>query len=229
MPRLVSRAEFARLCGVSKAAITKACGKLLAGACEADRLDVDHPAAAAYLGSKRSPAKRTDAAPTTGAKRRRIAARPTTANRKPSRKRPSAPTARRPKREPGPPAATPDELDAYADLLGPIIEKFGTARGFADWLKASKDIEAIRARQLENEEAEGRLISRDFVKTHVLGLVEACWRRLLQDATKTIARRIYAAAKSAQPVEEAERIVAEILSANLEPLKTTAAKLVRDA
>jgi hypothetical protein len=229
MPRLVSRAEVARLKGVSKPAVTQACRGLLAPACVRDRIDLDHPAAASYLAAPKGNGAKSDGAPTAPEKRARIGRPAPTRSAKPVRKQRPAPPARRPKRTPGVPAPTAEQLDAFGDLLRPIIEKFGTARAFADWLKAAKDLEVIRSRKLENEETEGRLIARDFVKTHVLGLVEACWRRLLQDAPKTIARRIYAAAKSERPVEEAERVVSEIIGSHLEQLKATAAKLVRNA
>lgn len=226
MPRLISRAEFARLCKVSKPAITKACGKSLAPACHADRIDVDHPAAVAYRRVRNAAADNaTTPKPKPVRKRRRA---PTASRKRPAKRR-GAPTAARPKAEPGEPATTTEDLDAYAELLRPLVERFGTARTFLDWLKASKEIELIRARKLENEEAEGRLIARDFVSTHVVKLVDACWRRLLQDAPKTIARRIYALARAEEPVEAAERVVTEIIGSLLEGLKTTAAKLVRNA
>jgi hypothetical protein len=46
-PRFTSRAEFARLAGVSRAAVTKACRGPL-GAALVERIDLDHPAAVAY-------------------------------------------------------------------------------------------------------------------------------------------------------------------------------------
>lgn len=47
--RLVPRNAFAQLAGVSKPAITKACKGRLAPACVGTRIDLDHPAALAYL------------------------------------------------------------------------------------------------------------------------------------------------------------------------------------
>jgi hypothetical protein len=56
---LVTRSELARLAGVSKTAITKACrsGYQLAPACVGRQLDADHPAVAAYLDRDRAKAK----------------------------------------------------------------------------------------------------------------------------------------------------------------------------
>ena len=50
--KLVSRAEFARLAGVSAAAVTKACASGLKGACSGKRIDASHGVAVAYLQSK---------------------------------------------------------------------------------------------------------------------------------------------------------------------------------
>lgn len=126
-----------------------------------------------------------------------------------------------------PPSTTP-ELDDYARLLAPLIERFGTSRNFRDWLQASKEIAAIKAQHLKNEDAEGRVISKDIVRTHVLGAIESANRRLLTDTPKTIARRLYAAHASGQPVEEAESIARDLLSSQLRGVKDTAVKLLRE-
>ncbi len=47
--RLITRANFAALAEVTKAAITKACKNGLAEACDGDQIDLSHPATQAYL------------------------------------------------------------------------------------------------------------------------------------------------------------------------------------
>jgi hypothetical protein len=47
--QLVSRATLAALTGLSRAGVTKACRGTLAPACHGSGIDVDHPAARAYL------------------------------------------------------------------------------------------------------------------------------------------------------------------------------------
>jgi len=47
--QLVSRARFAKLAGVSRAAVTKACRKSLSPACDGVQVDAAHPAAVCYL------------------------------------------------------------------------------------------------------------------------------------------------------------------------------------
>lgn len=51
----VSRATLAKMAGVSRAAITKACRTQLAPACIGPRVDIDHPSTKEYL-SNRTPA-----------------------------------------------------------------------------------------------------------------------------------------------------------------------------
>lgn len=228
--RPVSRAELSRIAGVSGAAITKACGKQLSAACTSDRVDLDHPSVVAYLAGKGRAAPAPDRAPTMDAKRaaKRRSAK-TVPSKRPAKRR-GPPTGRRPSPpppEPIQPRAEAVQLDAWARLLRPLADRFGTARGFRDWLLALKDLEVIRAKTLENEETEGRLISRELVKTHVLGAVEAANRRLLTDSPKTIARRVYAAANTKVPVEDAEQIVREAISSQLKPAQETAARLLR--
>jgi hypothetical protein len=225
MSRLESKAELARLAGVSKQAVTKACRKKLAAACRADRIDLDHPAVRKFISGGSRQRAVSDRARTAATERRDPAPAVPTPQPKPVKKSPARPTASRLKE--GEIGSTAD-LDAYAALLKPLTDRFGTVRNFRDWLLALKDIEVVRQKRLSNEETEGRLISRDLVKTHVLGTFEAAFRRLLNDVPKTGARRIYSAAKAGDAVEEGERILLEVMSSHLSPLKTAAARLLRE-
>jgi hypothetical protein len=233
MPQLVSRADAARLKEVSGAAITKACRKQLADALVGDRIDLDHDAARAYFGAalerRVEVGAGTDGAPTSKPKAAaRSAAAPTRGRAGKSPAAP-APTRLRPPKESPPPLNTVKELDEFGSLLRPLVARFGTARSFRDYLAALKELETIREKILGNDETEGRLISRELVKTHVLGAIEAGNRRLLSDAPKTIARRVFAAAKSGGTVEDAEQLVREIVGSHLNPVKTTASRLLRNA
>jgi hypothetical protein len=107
------------------------------------------------------------------------------------------------------------------------VKQFGSVTGFKDWLFSLKQIEDIREKRLRNEESEGRLISRELVKTHVFGAIEATNRRLLGDSPKTIARRVYALANSGVVIEEGERTVREIISSHLGLVKTQVTKALR--
>lgn len=48
---LVTRAQLARMAGVTRAAVTQLCGKRLAPGCSGRFVDTSHPAVAAWLGS----------------------------------------------------------------------------------------------------------------------------------------------------------------------------------
>jgi hypothetical protein len=225
--RLVSRAEFARIAGVSGAAITKACKGPLAKAGVGKRLDLDHAAALAYLASK-------DAAPPAApSKSTKRAPKPTTAR---PRGEPKAPareashTPRRDRRQASTEAeGSPEDLEDLAEALRPLLERFGTETRFRDWLDGLKKIEEIREKRLKNEETEAAVVRREPVKVLVFGAIDATHRRLLSDAPRTIVRRVFAMAKSGTPAEEAEGVVRELLGSILRPVKATAARVLRNA
>lgn len=212
--RLVSRSEFARMAGVSPGAVTRASLKSLKAACHGDRINIDHPDAVSYLArheSRRTSGKK--------AKRGRTKRRST--------------RAKAPKTAPNPDASGHDSsteaLTRYRhQTLEQLTDQFGTDRTFRDWLQALKKIEDIRKARLDNEETEGRLMRRELVRTHIFGAVERSNQRLLGDAPKTIAQRLYAAARSGQSLEEAERIVRAVVSTHLEEVQKAAIRLLTE-
>ena len=215
-PKPLSRLQFANQVGVSKQAVNKAMreGKLKE-AVLGDRVDASHPDAIAYAKrprtrrkSDKKPVKAstvddsTDGAPTNGAGSSDYG------------------------------LVTDSGLDIsrYADFtLRELVDRFGSVRALKDWLEALKKIEDIREKRLNNEEVQRALISRELVKTHVFGFLDAGNRRLLGDASKTIARRLYALARSDAPIEEGEKLVREIMGSQLHPQKERVAKLLREA
>lgn len=246
--RLVSRAELARLVGVSKPAITQHCDSAkLRDACRGTRVDLDHPLVAAYFearGKVLPPARpeepkprsvaRADAAPP-GARKPRLQAPPAPpAEPKRPRGRPRSPTTDGPEENVGhmrpPPGVTEgssQDLKQLSDSLLPLVERFGTDTRFADWLSSLKDIELIREKRLKNGETEGGLISRELVKTFVFGALDAANKRLLGDASKTIASKVFNAVQAKDSLEEVQRLVREEIAKHLKALKATAARHVR--
>lgn len=214
--KTLTHADFGRRVGVSKQAVSKAAKEgSLKEAAVGDRIDANHPAAIKYAKRPRkrpkpdpkpdsvaTVAKDTDGEPTNGAGSH------------------------------GDTMITDSGLDIsrYADFtLRELVDRFGSVRALKDWLEALKKIEDIREKRLNNEEVQQNLISRELVKTHVFGFLDAGNRRLLGDASKTIARRLYGLARSGAPVEEAEALVREIIGSQLEPQKQRVAKLLREA
>jgi hypothetical protein len=246
MPRLTTRAELARRAGVSKPAITKACKGPLRAACERDRVDLDHPLVVAYLANKKpkeaaavaapsAPPVAAASAPTKGPKTAaRRAAVPTVVPAAPVKKASAkAPTPTLPAAPEGDEGdgngdsgdipevadASREEVDKLRRALRPILARFGTRRGFRDWLVALKDLEDIRKKRLDNEETEGRLISRELVKTHVFGAIEGSHRRLLGDAPKTIARLLYSMAKTGETIEAGEQRARDVIETVLKTVR----------
>lgn len=212
MARLISRAELSRCAGVSDAAISKACKAQFPGACDGRRVDVDHPEVVAYLKGK---GKKPPAV------RRAAVVKPPEAPAPSPRFAPQLTVERQ--------SGTDEDLDELADLLEPLMRRFGTAQAFRDWLVALKTIQEVRSKRLDNEETEGRLIERELVSTHIFSALENFHKRLLTDVVTTISQRLYGAAKGGVPLEEAKRIVRGIISEQLKPVKITAARVLRNA
>lgn len=249
--RLVSRAELARIAGVKKPSITRACdeGKLK-GACQGDRVDLDHELVAAYLKKRgkevpaarpaatAAPASRSAGAPTTPPKR--AAARkgstppPPPAEPKRGRGRPRSPTAEDPEEgvghmrpPPGVVEGSSEDLKDLTELLLPLVERFGTDTRFSDWLSSLKDIELIREKRLKNGETEGGYISRELVKNFVFGAIESFSKRLLGDASKSIVTKVTNNVRAGGSAEESQRIAREEISKQLKPVKATVARNLR--
>jgi hypothetical protein len=216
MARLVSRGELARLAGVTPAAITKAAKKHFPDACVGVRVDLDAQTVVDWLAGKGVAPTPPPILDTTS---------------------PFAPTVRRPAnaehhapehRESPIEEVTWDDIERYAHKsLDWLVAKFGTATVFTDWLDARKRISDIREKDLKNDAMSGRLIQRELVQTHVFSAIEEANRRLLRDASTTITRRLYAAASSGTDLEEAEKMVREIISTQLRPVRDTAARVLR--
>jgi hypothetical protein len=248
--RLISRSQLAELAGVSRPAITKACdsGKLKP-ACKGDGVDVDHPSVVAYLGKRgfkppaapssgagksKAPPPQTDGAPTRPAKSKPAPAAEPTPSPKRGRGRPRLPPQDRPetrgdfRQREGVSEGSNNDLQDLDDALTPLIERFGTHFQFSSWLSSLKDIELIREKRLKNSETEGSVISRELVKTFVFGALEQAHKRLLGDAAKTTASKVWNSARAKGTLEEAQRIVREETSKQLKPIKATAARHLRN-
>lgn len=199
----ITKSQFARLCGVSPSAITKACRGRLKDALHRDRVDADHPAALAYLEAHKKG---------NGKPRRNGAQRPVTGQNLPVVAIVQ-------------PAVVHDEqnLGAYADMtVREIVNQFGTERVFKDWLEAHSKIEDVEQKRIRNQEYRGELVRREMVQRTVFSAWEDSNRRLLGDIPRTLVARLYAAALSDVSKEDSERVVKEIISGVLRNVKETA-------
>jgi len=234
MANIIKQKTFAERAGVSTATVCKAAarGKRLAPACvmqKDDRkrkvkmIDADHPAAIKYVADQ--------------ANRRLMTGAPVTIPPKPA---PMPTQSNRPGRPPR--MALPPHPAGYSELpdfdpnqdireymewpLSRIVATFGTGERFLEWLRATKILVEIHAKNLQTLNVEEKTISRDLVRLHIFGAMNDSNQRLLIDAPKTIARRISAHAKSDGTIEDAEKMVRDIISKQLRNATSTAQRLL---
>lgn len=217
--RYKPRSEFAVMCGVSRAAISKATTKgKLQDAFDGTNIDLAHPEARAYYLAKTGdelPDKRSYAQHTRGVKAG-----------KESRMRGHAPIPPSEQTVPGIEAA--EQIDQFLDMsLRDIIDKFGTATRFIDWLKAVKEIENIREKRLKNDERESKMVPRPLMDL-VVGAFERCFSLQLNDASKTIAARLYSYAKAGRTVEDATQLVEDQIGAPIKDAKRKIGQAIED-
>lgn len=118
------------------------------------------------------------------------------------------------------PFEMPDNVAEFADwTLRDIVRQFGTDTAFKDYLAALKSIEDYRDKHLKNDRAEGRLIPRDLVESHVIGAFERAHINLLTDVAQTIATRVRAMALGGSDDTECRDYVEKTISKTLKAAK----------
>lgn len=218
MAQLVSKSELARLAGVTKAAITKAAVKQFPKALIGPRVDLDHSDVQRYLAQRRGGQTAASVS----------APEPQEAPVETDQGPPVSPAVEESAIDEAHRDVRIEDIERYAHLsLDALTKKFGTAVAFGDWLDARKRISDIREKDLKNDERSGRLITREFVRTHVLSHIESSNRRLLQDGAVTITRRLFAAIKGGATVEDAQQLVRDIISSQLRPARDSAVRALK--
>ena len=212
-----TRASFARIAGVSAAAITKAAregGALSEAVLPNKQIDLDHPAARQYLKEKG----------------RRV---PTRGVNDPPREPPVVPVPAEGAAWPPPDGpGSNEDLLSLSEYLHPIIARFGgggdgsDAEEFTEWIDALKKIEETIERRLKNAKARGDVVDRELVRTHVFGAIDRLHRQLLRDASATIVQRLYSMAKAGDSIEDAQKVVRQIISSHLKPSQAAASRIL---
>lgn len=114
----------------------------------------------------------------------------------------------------------PDDIEGMADMtLRELIEKFGTATRFHDWLKALKEIEAVNEKRIKNAQSRGRLISRSLVETGVIDPFNSAHIRLLTDGAKAITTAVLAKHQAGVEEQEIEKYVTDVVGSFIRPVK----------
>jgi hypothetical protein len=117
------------------------------------------------------------------------------------------------------------DLEALSQLrLCEIDERYASVQGLADHVDLRKRLAETLRIELQNAETRGELISRDLVRTHVIGLIDAMTRRLLTDTATTIVLRVTAMVTAGDTREEAAVVATDLISATLASLKSKAVR-----
>lgn len=219
--KLVSKAEFARICGVTAGAVTKACRGELKEALFGSRVDMEHGTALEYLrNQKQSRPENSKITYTPSYDVDTSGMRGNEASK--ARKKAEADSDNVPVEVP----ANVSDFVSYS--LGELIRQFGTDIRFVDWLKATQLIEAIEEKRIKNAVLKGKLISRDLVMRGVIENVNATHQKLLTDGARTIARRATAMHGAKQPLLEIQKFITLQIASYINPMKAKIKKSLMD-
>jgi len=235
--RIVTTTEIARIKGVSQPAVAKWLKRRGRPARCGNRVDLDHRATIDYLG-QHYPGRPTSADPGEVASAAAVPAAgplPDPAPRVAGK--PGRPPRLHPPDLPPAPAGVlrmPTDINedpaVFAEMtLDRVAREYASMEAFSKVVTAVKCNEQTVWQRIKNRELEGRVISRELVEASIMGALEREHRQLLGNAAKTIARRLYPAARSGVPLEEAEQITAKIIESELRPIRDAIAKSLRTA
>lgn len=122
----------------------------------------------------------------------------------------------------------PEKIRECWDLsLGEIFTRYGSLGAFKDVLTATDKIEAIQARRVDSDRKAGDLISRVYVKRHVMGLVEQVFQRLLTDMPVRLAMEIHGICSTGATMEDVQQRLHDGVSRELKTLKRDARSKVK--
>ena len=198
--------------------MTVACKGVLAAAMRGNRIDIGHPDAVAYREKRLAKLKAATGAP------------PPDHAPPPQPPPPPAPGQSATMDVPGDLTAAPDDLGELVDWpLGRLLDTYGSAIRFYDWLRALKEIEAVNEKRIKNATQEGKLISRELVKSAILSRIEGVFIKLLTDGATTISARAFAMCKAGEDEREIKKMVEDQLSSFIRPAKQKMREALGDA
>lgn len=235
--KLITRASFAELSGVSKPGISKACkaGGKLAPAFDGKHIDLTHPVAVDYLkGKTAKPPKKT------GKSAKRIeaeAAAEAEETEEVINRREIAMAERLSKMVDNETGGlhmpngeiAPEILDTFLSMtLKDITERFGTDEYFETWLKSVKMIETICAMRIKRAKELGTLVSRKLVFSGVVSPYESAHVNILNDGVKTIVSEVIGKHECGEDRKAIEIWTEEKISSFLKPVKIKVSRAMSD-
>ena len=115
----------------------------------------------------------------------------------------------------------PEDLGEIANwTVQAVVDKFGTRRGFIDWLKALRAIEDVHEKRIKNAQLAGRLVSRRLVATGVIDVFNSANVRLMTDGAKAITAATAAKRAGGESENEIEAHVADLIGSFIRPVKS---------
>lgn len=226
--KLVTKAELARIVGVTAAAITKAARNEFPKAITSKRININHVDVIKYL------VRHNIEVPDQPA--------PTVKKKPPPKPMKGIQSLSSTKKHYAQAALVdsetettttehgiPEEISAFADMtLRELIKRFGTDMAFVDWLKATKAIEDINEKRLKNAVARGELVNRQIIKVGVFDPINETFNKLLTDCSKTISVRVKAMLASGQSTGDCEKFISDQMGSFIRPAKVRIARTLKN-
>src|SRR5688572_7912179 len=127
----------------------------------------------------------------------------------------------------GPKSAPVDQnLEALLDMrLRDVNEAFGSSQAFRDWITARKLVAETERVESRNDRDAGRLVSKELIRSGVFTFLNTLAKSLLNDMPKTIALRV----RSQLPREESEKLISDLLGAQIAHAKERVLRGLRAA
>ena len=124
----------------------------------------------------------------------------------------------------------PKEMASIANFtVREVVTRFGSDFKFLEWLKALKMIEEVVEKNHNNAVREGKLIEREFVRNHVIGMIEALHQRLLTDFPRVLVAKLVEAHEAGHRATQLEDLATMQLKEELGSVKQDAAGAITGA
>lgn len=211
MGHLTSKADLARLAGVSRAAVTKAAQGALADAVTDGKIDISHPVVVEWLTSKATAPEPVEI--------RKASPRPAATIKQPANNTTTPTVSHKPSLELT--GAGYDVTQLENLTIREVVMRYGSVEGFKRFVESLKSIAEYNFRELKIKTQRGELIQRDLVVGALLPLVDVAYQRLVSDVPAAIIQQVVARLESGgvDAVLDCEKIIRDAISKVLKSTK----------
>ena len=113
--------------------------------------------------------------------------------------------------------------------LDELLKRYGTLAIFKDLVTAQDKIEGIYAKRLSADKSTGELIEREYVRKHVLGLIEATNQRMLTEVPQNLGIRIHGLCQTGASPEQCQELLQNGISRELKSIKQDVQRSIKNA